>query len=292
MTTELIESSDPILITMTEETIQPLILLGSLRVNGVNDKEGLNAVKSAKSKLVNARTTIESERKIIKAPVIAEGERIDAIAKSMTALLAPIEKHLVDEIKRVETEVAKIESGKLDLRLEARIHRLKSIGGGNIPATVRTMTELEFDFLIQSNIEFVRVAREQAEAERLRDIELQRERDELAAQRRELDAQRAAQRVVQQQIDAENRRLADEAAVVARQDEFKRLERDNAGRIEAERIRKAELLPDRQKILNWADSCCELDVPELSAKASAAYQQCVDLVARFAVRIREIAEGM
>jgi len=211
MSTAIIEKKpavEPLLFTVTAETVKPMAeKYLALKINGVNDKAGLAAVKKARSDVRSARTTVEDERQAAKRFYLEGGRKVDEAAKELTALIAPVEKHLVDQLEAVDAELKRIEDAKLDKRLEARIDSLSGVGGiplsvPGLPdnAAVRSMTDDRFnDFVIEmkelndrlmaeakakqeeverQRIESERLAKERAEFERLKAEESERQRIE------------------------------------------------------------------------------------------------------------------
>jgi len=81
-----------------------------VNIAGVEDKANYKTATQALSKVKKFRTGIEAKRKELKEPFLEAGKAIDAEAKRLTALLAPIEESLSSKIKVIDTENARIEA--------------------------------------------------------------------------------------------------------------------------------------------------------------------------------------
>lgn len=250
----------------------------ALVVTGVDDKAGCQRVHDARMDIVRRRTSIEKTRKDLKADSLEYGRRVDAEAKRLTALLAPIEDHLgsqekivLDEITRRREEAARKEAE----RVQARVNRLFDFGarfdgqnysamGLMIPAAVvKSCTDEQFEQFcgqVQAKVDEEKARAEaeeatrKAEAGRLAKIaaEQEAERKRLAEQRAEQErVERLAReerqreeerlRAEREAIEAEKKRLADaEAArLKAIEDEKRRVEEQKRRAEELERA-KAE----------------------------------------------------
>lgn len=265
---ELIESKPAkesyIAFSVTEETVRPMAdKYMSLRINGIDDAQGIAKVQDARSDARRARTTVEAEREVAKKYYLEGGRKVDAAAKRIQELIAPIEKHLVSELDKVEAENQRIQNERLSKRLAGRMEILEGVGG--IPDVVsvqynadlvRVMTDERFvecvaemrtlnDRLMaeakakheeseRQRIEAAKLAEERTELDRLRKAEQERQRIE----QDRLDAERAAQRKIEEAELAEQRRLA--AAEQKILDEQRAEQKKEADRLQAERKRIAD----------------------------------------------------
>lgn len=244
----------------------------ALTVAGVDDRAGCQRVHDARMDIVRRRTSIEKTRKDLKADSLEYGRRVDAEAKRLIALLAPIEEHLgsqekivLDEITRRREEAARREAE----RIQARVNRLFDFGarfdGQNYSAmglsiaagTLKSCTDEQFnqfcgEIQVKVDEEKARAEAEEAarkaEAERLAKIaaEQEAERKRLAEQKAEQErVEREAReerqreegrlRAEREAIEAEKKRLAQVEA-----DRLKAIE-DEKRRVEEEKRRAAEL---------------------------------------------------
>ena len=92
----------------------------AVKVLSVDDKEGYKVAKEKLKEATKKRTATEAKRKEIKAPVISEGKKIDAVAEELQKILSPGELHLIAECKKVEDH----EALQLKLKEEARVKKI------------------------------------------------------------------------------------------------------------------------------------------------------------------------
>jgi len=244
-----------ILYSVTKETISEMSAKYlPLTVAGIEDKEGLKVVKAARLLCRGARVAIEKTRKEAKEESLRYGQKVDAEAKRLTSLIEPIELHLTNQEELVEREIARLAKEKEDAVFAARHAMIVEAGGAVSEKFLRLMKEDEFlAELARVKIETLnRIEREAAEAiekkrladeaealrlERAELARLRREQEELlAAERKKQDDAAAAQRAEQRRIDrereandAERARL--EAAAAAQRAEQDRLSREAASEV-------------------------------------------------------------
>jgi len=208
------------------------------------------------------RVGVEKSRKELKADALEFGRRVDAEAKRVTALLEEVETPLLVEKLRVDRERAAQRERK---EAEAR-------------------AKAEAEIAEAKRLEEERIATEQAK----REAELAAERERLVAERaaleasqRELDAARLEfERARQAELDRAN---AERAKVQAEREELERAERERLEAIEfaerqereareqaeahaAEERRMAELAPDRDKVVLFAQTLAALEYPKLASE--------------------------
>ena len=212
-----------------------------LMINGIDDRAGYNIVHRARMMVKDKRISVEKRRKELKADALAFGRTVDARAKQLTALLAPIETHLIKQETAVDDEKRRLANAA---RLEAEL-AAKAIEDAKAAELKRIADE-----------EAARVKAEQdAEAERLRVERAEFEAAQFAEQERQHEAQK---KLDAEREALERKRLKDEqAAHVARMAEEKRqrqaqdkldaqarvieAEKKRLADIEAERVRAEEL---------------------------------------------------
>lgn len=271
-----------------------------LSIADVNDRVGYVMVHRARMDIKNKRCAVENMRKELKADALDYGRNVDAEAKRITALLEPIETHLLEQEQTIDAEKERIKNAA---RLKAE-------------AEAKAKADAE---------EAARKAAQEAEAAALR-----AERQKLEAERLAMEAERsrvaAEQKAAQDKIDAERRateteqkRMADiesarlraiemekataEAAEKARIETEARIAREAAAKLAAEKARaeaeeaariKAEALrPDRDKLLAVAAAVNAIDIPELSSPAAgAAYAQVQAVLVDAERKIRFIVQNM
>lgn len=182
-------------------------------VAGPDDEEGAKRAHQARMVVKNKRVEVEKTRVELKADALAYGRAVDAEAKRITALLAPIEKHL-DAQESVVTEAKKRAAAAAAeaqrARREAEEHQAREAE----EAALRLERE--------------RLARERAAMEEAQRVERERlaaERAAMEAERLALqEAQRAEQerrRAEAQQAEAERQRAAEAARLEAMQPDVK-----------------------------------------------------------------------
>lgn len=218
----------------------------SLKINGVDDKAGFKEVHEARMHCRKIRTSVENKRKELKAVALEYGRSVDAAAKSVAELIAPIEDHLNGEemaIKREQDRIKAEEQQRQEKRTEDRINALTSIGATVNMALVKNLSDGEFESLLamerkaHSEREEARKKREEEEAaERER---IAKERAEIKQKQREIEAQiqakREAREAEQKKRDEEERnRIIEERKRIVEERERLRIEKEQ---LEVERIR-------------------------------------------------------
>lgn len=264
-----------------------------LTVKGIEDKDGLASVHSARMDVVRKRTGIEAIRKELKEESLNWGRRVDAEAKRITGLLQPIEEHLDTEEKKVTEEIARIKREKDEkeaARIQARVTRLFKYGcqfDGQVysfftvdysfntsPEQIKTASDEVFEGMcsgIQAAID--------AENARLAEIERQRKEEEarLAKIAEEQEAERkrlAAIAEEQERREAEAKAELErkEAAIKAEQERRQAALRAEADRIAAEKqaIEDARIKAEEEKALQERIEKERIEAAEKAKKEEAA----------------------
>lgn len=234
-----------------------------LTIKGIDDKKGFDAVHAGRMVVKNARVDVEKTRVKLKADVLERGRKIDAEAKRVTALLAPIEEHLESEEAAVTTERERIKNEAEAVRkaiIKQRFDALQVAGYTGDMMAVPDIDDATFAAVLKGaqaeKAEHERLAAEErerqaAETERLRKVEAEAaaerakaEREAAEARRREEEAlakQRAEQeRVAAEQANeaarlrAEQQRIADEQSEHKRQVELEKAKQEAAERAKKE----------------------------------------------------------
>lgn len=306
MTTELIErpTEAALLLTVTPETVKTLAARClSLKVNGIDDAEGLARVKDALRECVSARTTCEKEIAAVKEPHLRACQVCDKTRRDILALIAEPEAHLKDQAQVIEREKARQAQAERDALIEFRRNLLAEAGGnrGLIPDDLLgRMGQIEFDMAL-GNARRDAQERKEAEARKAKEAEqlradqarLQAERAEFEQRQREEEARRQAELKQLQDMRAklaeETRRIQAEEAERTRLAQAERAARDRAEReareaeanekAAAEAQRKAEAMrPDREKLRTVAAALAEIDVPEVGPDAQPLANQIAAIV--------------
>lgn len=177
-----------------------------LKISGLDDKEGLEKVHTARMEVKNKRVNVEKVRKELKEDALKYGRLVDTEAKRITALLAPIESHLEKEEQKIEDEKKKIreeEEKKAKEKIESRIRLLLDcdmkyeITGYKSPTIYisnEQITKLnddeflalynpvkaEYDKITADKIESERIAKEESERLEKQRLEQEKEAERLA----------------------------------------------------------------------------------------------------------------
>jgi len=182
----------------------------ALKINGVDDRKGFDAVHKARMIVKNTRIEVEKTRTTLKASVLERGRKIDGEAKRVIDLMAPIEKYLTDqeeaiteERERLKREAEEAQKAKIEKRYE-QLRQCEYSGAGL--AAVPFMTDKDFGQMLFT-----------AQADKA-------QRDREAEEKRKQDEAREAE------LAAERKRLADVAKQQAEEAERLRAERE---RVEA-----------------------------------------------------------
>ena len=108
---------------------------GKLKIIGIDDKEGYDAVYQARVVFRNMRTAIEERRKELKADSLKIGRAIDVEASRLTGKFLPVEGFLVAQVKLIDNEKERLkleEKEKVERekrqRIEGRVNKLRGIG--------------------------------------------------------------------------------------------------------------------------------------------------------------------
>ena len=98
-----------------------------LEINGVEDIKGFKIVHTALMAVKKKRVAVEKTRKELKADSLKFGRAVDAEAKRITALLAPIEDHLSKEKQAVIDEQARIKAEEERIEKERKAKELEDL---------------------------------------------------------------------------------------------------------------------------------------------------------------------
>ena len=223
-----------------------------LSIAGADDKNGFELVHRARMTVKEKRVDVEKTRKSLNESALEWQRKVNAEAKRITEMLAPVENHLKAQEEAYEAERERIRlevERKVQEKTQARVAALITAGmqfngafyffpGSPLSNDVITLTgatDEEFDqFLAQAKVEQARVqaeadrrAKEEAdrlEAERLKkEAEEKAKAEELARVKAEQDRIRAEQeeaaRVLQaerEKLEADKKRVAESEAAAAK----------------------------------------------------------------------------
>jgi hypothetical protein len=205
----------------------------TLKVTGVNDKEGVEKCDKARKIIKSKRVDIEKTRKALKADSWDFGQKVDAEAKRLTSLLEPIETHLKTQINVVKEHEARLEEEKKErerAKTQERADTLFKYGKIVRFEDAARLTEEEYRAEAQKAKDAYEAAeRKKEEEERQRKEETERLakiKKEQEEERKKLEeakkAQEEKERKARDELEREARRLEEEKRKI---EEEKRIER-------------------------------------------------------------------
>ncbi len=255
------------------EKIEPLRELAlSLTVTSANDTRIIAQAKAHRLALRELRINVEKRRKDLKEDYLRAGQRIDAAARAIVAIIEPLEARMLAQENFAERL-------RLEQAHELRTMRAAALSkfGSTFAFDLAELPQAEYETLLRDAEELhaIRLEREQrqrdeaakAEAERIeREAKLRAENEIL---RKAAQAEQARADKERAQIAAEQRKvqLAAEATIAAerkkRQDAEDALERQRAMKAAEEKraaaaLRKAARAPDKLKMVAWAKAIDDL----------------------------------
>lgn len=237
----------------------------ALKVNGIDDKEGLKAVHDARMIVKAKRVEVEKKRKELKADALEYGRKVDAEAKRITALLTPIEDHLQHEediVTREKERIAAEEAARKAAILKGRMEQLAAVGANVFPTEVQMWTDEDFEAELKTYTDAFNAKKAAEEAERKARAE--------EAERNRIEAERLAEeRRKMEEAQAEQRRLAEIEAEKQRAEKAE-LDRQRA-ELEAEKRKVAEEAAERQRAIDEAKRKAEEE--EAAKQRAAAMEQ-------------------
>ncbi len=238
-------------------------------VKDENDKEGMKAAGIFYRKLKDEVNNFEARRKAVKEESLRKGQLIDAIGRWGKELMEPI----IESAKQ-KRDTAKIaEEKRLNEIADDRVNKLRVFGGAYSHATLRGMTDEEFDQIYQNQVTSFNAQQEaekkaQADAEekeRLRIAENLRLQTEAAEAKQKADDEKArADAEAAKRKEAEDKIALDKA----------KAEADEKARVEAqEKLAKG---PDRDKMQVLADLLESIELLSMTTPAAQAVMATVE----------------
>lgn len=177
----------------------------ALRITDIDDKPMLATIRNARLEVKSVRVRVEKVRVELKAEALEWGRTVDAEAKRIAGMLAPIEDHLSQQENLVAEHKARLlaetEAAKLAARretLDSRMAQLMAVSSRMMPSQVEWISDADFASLLARETETFR-ADQYAEAAR---------QATEAAQRAHQDALAAALSVEAERLNAEREALA------------------------------------------------------------------------------------
>lgn len=250
--------------------------------------EGYAEAKERKKPLTKARTTGDKARLAATKSLRDEVSRINSMwNEQILPRIEAMEKPLVEGIKRVDDEKARIEREKAEAEqrrideIQGRLldikHMQQAMSLEQIDACLVELNEKDFDAMFQ---EFADTAR--SEAQSIRDLLEPRKKDLIAqaeeaarleAQRKEQEEKEAELRKQQEAIEAEQRKLEEAKQAEERRklrEEEQRKAQERADREKAEAVEKAKqkaIEEERQRVENERIAKEQAEAAERQRKA-------------------------
>lgn len=205
-----------------------------LVINGIEDKNGYKAVKSARMIVKTHRVDVDKRRKELTADALEWQRKINAEAKRITLLLEPIEEHLQSEEKRIDDEIEAIKIAKQKAEMQKLQERIDMLNGLDFKFNfsenkyTNSYSSMEISALHLKNIDDVLFIDFYDSAKKLYDVERDRALEELRLinerkakeeterkaayekQQAELAEQRKQQAIEAEKIKEDNRIIAEE----------------------------------------------------------------------------------
>lgn len=194
----------PITFEIAKEALEQMVAESSaLTVAGVDDKQGIAAVRESRLEYKRIRVNVEARRKELKADALEYGRQVDGMAKALTSIIEPEEKRLQHEediVKREQERIAREAEEKRQAMVRQRLADLQACGKAYLESDIGSLSDEEFAELLASEqadkkrrdaeaarLETERKAAEEkqrVEAERLKQEREEFERQQKAAQER------------------------------------------------------------------------------------------------------------
>jgi len=205
-----------------------------LKVNGVDDKEGLKILTRARIELKGDVTGIRKAGKQLREfsnsynkAIIAREDELASIIEPVRDALQKRENEIEEEKERIKAEADRLE----DLRISEMLSKLAAVGHAADYGLIKGITDEGFEELLTEaiNIHNEKVKRDQEEADRLK-LEKEKAERERKEELERLEKQRKQQ-------DEENKNIALQQAQIREQQEAIRREKEA---IEAEKQKLAD----------------------------------------------------
>jgi hypothetical protein len=194
-----------------------------LKIESIDDRQGINQVSTIRKKLKKARVDIENEGKAMRDPLTKISKSISAKENELVAIIEPTEKTLLAQEKWVKDEEARIaaeEQRKEDERIQNRVDMLAQFGYGIDLNFLKGLDDEQFGKVVES----ARAEHEKEEAakvEKARQEQLQREQDE--KDRAELKALREKQEAADKILREREQEIARKEADMKRKEDEDRI---------------------------------------------------------------------
>lgn len=251
-----------------------------LKVNGIEDKEGLKAVYEARQEVKRVRVALQKYAKEKKEDALEWQRKVNTEEKRILGELKPIEDHLQAEEDKIEAEKQRIKQEAIDAenaRVQLRVDALMELGFKVDVGVLKVISDEAFATVLDTAKQKKEAElAAQAEEKRLAEIaaaklladqeELRILREQQAAAQKIIDAENsrkaAEQKAAQDKIDAENKRIADEKAELKRQQDLQKAREEAA---EQARIRAVEEAKTAERHRLEAEAAAKIEATRLAA---------------------------
>ncbi len=262
-----------------------------LLVKDPNDADGFKVAHNARMIVKGKRIEVEKKRKELGADALAYGRAVNSEAKRITALLRPIEDHLIsqervvldEKERKAEAErvrLAEVEEAKL--RAERAVYEQKLRDERDRLAAERAEMDAERERV---------AAAQKIERERLSAIadKQKAEADKLAAAKARIE-QEEYERLRAIAFDQEKEEAVARAKADAEQAAEEAKAREEAAKVVAEQDRKrlAAMRPDVEKIRAYGEALLSVPLPTIKDEMARSHLLMVsEAVAKSAYRCRD-----
>lgn len=275
----------------------------SIEVTDEKQTQKMAIARGRRLELKSIRVEAEKTRKELKEQSLREGKAIDGIANVIKALIVPVEEYLEKQEKYAEILEAARKERQLNDRTEklqkyvedASMFNLADISD-EVFSTLLSTHKKAYEDKIQAEKRaeedrIKREAEERKEQERIRKENKQLKKDaaireakikkERLAQQKQMEVERKKREAVEARIQAEKEKQEHEARIQREKEEAEKLARE-------EEQRKKLLAPDKEKLLELANSIELISMPHVSSReAGMVISKVIEDLERVVKAIRE-----
>lgn len=218
----------------------------ALKIQSLDDKEGINKVSTARKKLKAARIEIEKEGKSMRDPLTRINRNISAKENELIDIIAPTEKALKvqeDWVKAEELKIEQEEERKEQSRIQGRVDRLATYGYAIDLTFLKGLDDQQFEGVVEG-------AKKEWDKEQSEKRELERQEKERqdGAEKDRLELQRLREQ--QAETDRKNKERQDEL------DRKEKLLKDQ---------QEAEAEKERQRVKAESDAEIKMRIGQVTA---------------------------
>jgi hypothetical protein len=269
-----------------------------IQVKDEHDTASMYEARTKRLELSRIRIDAEKTRKALKEGIVREGKAIDGVANVLKAIIAPVEERLEQQEKFAELIFEKRKQEKLVTRMQelsqyvddASVYALADITDELYAKILgEAKASKEEKILLAQKAEEARIEQEKKEREERERIAIENER--LKKEMEEQRKKQEAERLEAEKKMAEERAKADEALRVEREARMKIEEEqrkkqeaeiaeqrrvEEEARLAQEAERQKTLAPDKEKLLEFAESLKTFATPALSTAEGLAVMKKVE----------------